>query len=125
MKRTKQGQVTVEAAVLLTFIVAAFVFMGVYLQRGAQGGMKGNADSLGTPFQSTTKWSTVSESQTHSTKLQTNTGQCAKAVSQYGTPGFDDVTGLFEIDKDDGAYTAVTGCTPTKPLGFVAPVTIP
>ena len=50
MFRNRAGQVTAEMAVLFTFVIGAFVFMGFYLQRGAQGGLKGNADALGQQF---------------------------------------------------------------------------
>ena len=51
MKRmNRRGQVTVEAALLWTFVIAAFVFLGFYLQRAAQGGLKSNADGVGTQF---------------------------------------------------------------------------
>ncbi len=60
MKLNRRGQVTAEMAVLFTFVIAAFVFMGIYLQRAAQGGVKGNADGLGQQF------STQGDIQSHS-----------------------------------------------------------
>ena len=51
-RNRRNGQVTAEMAVLFTMVVAGIVFMGTYLQRAAQGGMKSNADSLGSQFSS-------------------------------------------------------------------------
>ncbi len=56
MKRSQRGQVTVEVAVLFVAVIAALVFMAVYLQRGAQGGVKGSADSLGQQFSTNSQW---------------------------------------------------------------------
>lgn len=62
----RRGQVTAELAVLFTFVIAAFVFMGFYLQRGAQGGMKNNADSLGQQFSINTGFASTSRQQSRS-----------------------------------------------------------
>ena len=56
MARKRRGQVTVELAVLFTFVIGALVFMGFYLQRGAQGQVKSNADSLGQQFSLSGAW---------------------------------------------------------------------
>ncbi len=57
MKREhRRGQVTVEVAVLFAAVIAALFFMAMYLQRGAQGGVKGSADSLGTQFGGRNPW---------------------------------------------------------------------
>lgn len=58
-RRNRQGQVTAEMAVLFTFVIAAFVFMGFYLQRAGQGGVKSNADSLGQQFSTETPWNST------------------------------------------------------------------
>ena len=60
----RRGQVTVEAAILFTFVIAALVAMSIYLQRGVQGGAKSNADSLGTQFSATQPWSSTATSNT-------------------------------------------------------------
>lgn len=65
MRWTQRGQVTAEMAVLFSFVVAALVFMGVYIQRGAQGGVKGNVDSIGQQFSTSTAWKSVSKSKQH------------------------------------------------------------
>lgn len=62
---SRRGQVTVEAAILFTFVIAALVALAVYLQRGAQGGVRSNADSLGTQFSATQPWSSSSTSVTN------------------------------------------------------------
>jgi len=111
MKWQKRGQVTAEAAVLFTFIVAAFVAMGVYLQRGSQGGMKGNVDSMGSQFATTASWSTVTNSATHSNSTATVTGQCANSAHDLVQPG-------LPAGSTSGKYTAASGCTPGTPTSF-------
>ena len=51
--RSRKGQVTVEVAILFGVVVAALVAMAAYVQRGMAGGMRSNADSLGTQYQPT------------------------------------------------------------------------
>jgi len=112
MKRNQRGQVTVEVAVLFAFIIAAFVFMGIYLQRGAQGGVKGNADSMGQQFSVASNFSTVSHSKTVSTQTETNTGQCAEYAHQLAR--LNPLTGDPDPDPDN-TYIPVTDCTPSDP----------
>jgi hypothetical protein len=77
-----KGQVTVEVAVLFSAVVAALVLMGIYLQRAAQGGVKSNADSLGTQFSSQTGWSTssISNSWSHDTRNQIESNQLSNST---------------------------------------------
>lgn len=70
-----RGQVTVEVAVLFGFVVAGLVAMALYLQRGTQGGMKSNADSLGTQFSSTSAWTLKTTSNTLEDPAQIQTQQ--------------------------------------------------
>ena len=49
------GQVTVEVAVLFGVVVAALVAMANYVQRGVAGGMRSNADSFGSQYQTNKK----------------------------------------------------------------------
>ena len=67
-RRQRRGMVTVEAVITLMFLVGAFVALGIYFQRGAQGYVKSNADSWGTQFQSDTGWSTTITSSTNEDK---------------------------------------------------------
>lgn len=87
MKRiNRRGQVTVEAALLWTFVIAAFVFLGFYLQRAAQGGLKSNADGLGTQFSATSGFSTHSNSKTHETATATDQTSCNDYLQQMADP---------------------------------------
>ena len=70
-----RGQVTVEMAILFAFVVAALVVMSIYLQRGAQGGMKSNSDSLGSQFSATNPFSSSSDSNTNETSVDVKTHQ--------------------------------------------------
>lgn len=71
MRLNRRGQVTAEMAVLFTFVIAAFVFMGVYLQRATQGGVKGNADGLGQQFSTNSGWNSSVTSNSNSTDTST------------------------------------------------------
>ena len=100
--RRSKGQVTVEVAILFGFVVAALVAMAIYLQRGVQGGMKSNADSMGTQYSATTPWWTNSKSHTDETAASVNTAQTSKACQGLG-----------------GA--ALDACVANDPAGFAAP----
>ena len=80
----RQGQVTVEVAVLFGAVVAGLVAMAVYVQRGAQGGMKSNADSLGTQFSANDTWQTHSRSVSEETRTKTQSGQTSAACQGVG-----------------------------------------
>ncbi len=87
MRTNHRGQVTAELAVMLTFVIAGFVFMGFYLQRGVQGSTKSNADSLGQQFSTQSGWSNYSGSKSLETDAQSNTSSCSEynhAVSDAG-----------------------------------------
>ena len=59
-----KGQVTVEVAVLFAFVIAGLIAMALYLQRGVQGGVRSNADSLGGQLSSIEEWQAYSRSST-------------------------------------------------------------
>ncbi len=59
-RHRKAGQVSAEVAVLLTVVIAGLVYMGIYLQRGSQGSLKGHADSIGQQFSAQSGWSSYS-----------------------------------------------------------------
>ncbi len=98
-----RGQVTIEAAILWTFVIAAFVFLGVYVQRAAQGGLKSNADSLGGQFSGVTGFSTYSKSITNETVKNTNQQSCSQFQQQVQDVGV------------AGAPPVPSNCTPTAP----------
>jgi len=66
---------TVETAILFTFVIAAFVALAIYLQRGAQGGVKSNADSLGIQFSATQGWESKTKSNTKEDQVEIVTKQ--------------------------------------------------
>jgi len=100
MVRNQRGQVTAETAVLFTFVIAGFVFMGVYLQRAAQGGVKSNADSLGQQFSTTSGFASYSEqeSKTSTTGL-TLSANCSDYAANVG----------------GGAPAGIAACSKPKP----------
>lgn len=90
----KRGQVSAETAVLFTFVVAGFVFMGVYLQRAAQGGVKSNADGLGSQYSSQSAYNSASVQVSKSDAVSSSSGSCSESSHGVGT----------------GAAKAVTTC---------------
>ena len=103
MWRNRRGQLTAELAVLFTFVIAAFVFAGFYLQRGVQGSMRSNADSLGQQFSVKTGGWDAFSSQTSVTTKENKTGSVS--CSDYSHK------------VDGGAGVPITNC--------VTPVTVP
>ncbi len=79
---SRRGQMTVETAILLTVIVAAYFFMSPYLQRSTQGYVKDNASSVGRTFSSADPWTlTTKTTQTTvetPTTVTTNQDQTSK-----------------------------------------------
>jgi len=80
MTGNRRGQVTAEMAVLFAFVIAAFVFMGIYMQRGVQGSTKSNADQLGQQFSTEKTFSAYNRSQNNEVKNVTKTAGCSKYV---------------------------------------------
>ena len=65
-------------AIMFAFVVAALVAMSFYLQRGVQGGVKSNADSMGTQFSNNTAWTSTTTSDTTETIDSVQTKQDTK-----------------------------------------------
>src|SRR3989338_6254657 len=105
MKFNRRGQVTAEMAVLFTFVIAGFVFMGIYLQRAAQGGVKSNADSLGQQFSTQSQWASYSKQQSKTnTANLSRTAQCNEYKASVAAAGPGPVV------------AAINACTQTMPL---------
>lgn len=51
MKLTRQGQSTVEMAVLVAVIVSALLVMQIYMKRAAMGKLRDSTDQLGEQFE--------------------------------------------------------------------------
>lgn len=49
-KRRKEGQSTLEYAILIIIIIGALLSIQVYIKRGVQGRLKGAADDIGDQF---------------------------------------------------------------------------
>lgn len=80
----RQGQVTVEVAVLFAFVIAGIVALALYLQRGAQGGMKSSADSLGQQFSSNAKWNSHTKSNSLENKTVSISSQSSGSCQGIG-----------------------------------------
>ena len=113
MPWNRRGQVTAETAVLFTFVITGLVFMGIYLQRAAQGGMKSNTDGVGSQFSTKSNWYTQSTQnsyeRTTGNGTRTTTDSCSKYSHGVGNTAATDVT--------------TTPCAPGKGRGFNGMIT--
>lgn len=105
MQFNRRGQVSAEMAVLFTFVVTGLIFMGVYLQRAAQGGVKSNADGLGQQFSTISASNSISRQHSKSTVANTITGSCSDYSHGVGGAGAAGV----------GCATPTPGGTPGAP----------
>jgi len=89
MRGNAKGQVTAELAVLFAFVIAGFIGMGFYLQRGIQGSTKANADSVGQQFTKASGYSSFAASDSHEAIAgdATNTTSTSCSNSQQNFAG--------------------------------------
>lgn len=62
-RRSLRGQSTLEYVILIGFVVAALIAMGVYMKRGVQGKLRESTDQVGEqydPLHTTTNYTTTS-----------------------------------------------------------------
>lgn len=110
MKRmTRSGQSALEAVMTLSFVGAALIFMGFYAQRGAQGGVKGSADGLGSQFSTQSNWNTFASRRGHEENLVSSDASCS--TYQHGVGEDADFDGL----PDNAPVTAQQDCVPGNP----------
>ena len=112
MTSNRRGQVTAEMAVLFSFAIAGFIFMGFYLQRAAQGSTKSNTDSIGSQFSTTSDWEQASSSQTHERKTSAivdtvKTNSCSKYSHGLGAGVADTVSSDADCVADGDMATVV------------------
>ena len=48
----RKGQSTLEYAIIITMVVAAFMFMRIYMKRAVEGKLRDSADDIGDQFES-------------------------------------------------------------------------
>lgn len=63
-KRRLRGQSTLEYVILLGFVVAALIAMGIYMKRGFQGKLRESTDQVGeqySPLHTTSDYTTTTE----------------------------------------------------------------
>ena len=115
MKNIKEGSFfwslntchsTIEFAVLIIIIIAAFIAMQVYLKRGIQGRLRGNTDSIGEQYdpQKTSSDFTVSRASNITTVLTT---QPAKVEVEVNGVIASDLISMTQTD----AHTAYDNTT--------------
>ena len=79
-----KGMATVEVAVLCGVVVAALVALAFYVQRAMAGGLKGNADSLGTQFSTRDDWEVHARSATRVEGTLTRSGSLTSSCQGVG-----------------------------------------
>ena len=82
--KKRSGQSTVETAVLFTCVIGGLLFMAGYVQRATQGGMKGNADSIGQQFSTSTPFQSVSLQDSITDVNHTGSSQCSDFEQTLG-----------------------------------------
>jgi len=50
LKLTRKGQSTLEYVILLGFVIAALIAMGIYMKRGVQGKLRESTDQIGEQY---------------------------------------------------------------------------
>ncbi|MCK9432776.1 MAG: hypothetical protein PHN16_05920 [Candidatus Omnitrophica bacterium] len=50
LRAGKRGQTTLEVVILIGFVVAALIAMGVYMKRGIQGRLRSSTDQIGEQY---------------------------------------------------------------------------
>ncbi|MFA5351448.1 MAG: hypothetical protein WC357_09015 [Candidatus Omnitrophota bacterium] len=65
-RRSSRGQSTLEYVILLGFVVAALIAMGVYMKRGFQGKLRESTDQIGEQYSAgntTSEYTTTTDMQ--------------------------------------------------------------
>ena len=72
IRRSRRGVATIELAVFFACFILALTFLAKYIQRAAQGGIRSNADSLGSQFSAKSPFtqSTHSDSYDNAVRVQ-------------------------------------------------------
>jgi hypothetical protein len=75
----RKGQVTVESAMVYGMVSFAVIGTGIYVQRAVSGGIRNNADSLGTQFSIDQDWESHSKSLSQETVAESASAQTSKS----------------------------------------------
>lgn len=98
MLLNRKAQSTLEYAVLIAIVVAAFLAMQIYMKRGVQGKLRSAADQIGDQFDAHKTGSTYTTKKTGTTVEEVTQGV---ASSYTGTAG----KGAAEVTKRSGSET--------------------
>ena len=85
-KRSEQGQSTLELAILIAAVLAAFVFMNIYMKRSVEGKLRSNTDQIGGQFDPVSADSNFVEVQNALTN-ETTTGSGRVDTNLYSVTG--------------------------------------
>ena len=81
--RNSRGQSTLEYVILVGFVVAALIAMGVYMKRGFQGRFKESTDQVGqqySPGNTTSNYTTATD--VHQVETVVGTGVTTTAIDR-------------------------------------------
>jgi uncharacterized protein (UPF0333 family) len=98
MLLNRKAQSTLEYAVLIAIIVAAFLTMQIYMKRGVQGKLRSAADQIGDQFDAHKTNSTYTTKRTGTTVEEVTAG----VTSSYAGA---DNKGTAEVTKKTGTET--------------------
>ena len=99
-----RGQSTLEVIILIGFVVAGLIAMGVYVRRGIQGGVRSATDQIGEQYSA---GRTASYYSSNSTMVSTEnvTAADGKAFTNLST-NMQNSTGNETVEKFDGSSPA-------------------
>ncbi len=93
-RRSSRGQSTLEYVILLGFVVAALIAMGIYMKRGFQGKLRESTDQIGEQYSA---GHTVSEYTTVNSMTQTESTSPG-GVSSSSSTSSQSRTGSEQVD---------------------------
>jgi uncharacterized protein (UPF0333 family) len=95
-RRSLRGQSTLEYVILLGFVVAALIAMGVYMKRGFQGKLRESTDQIGEQYSAgnTTSDYTTTSSMTQTESVSAGGVSSSSSTSTQNRTGSETVSAL-------------------------------
>lgn len=106
----RKGQVTVEAAVLLTIVIGGLALMALFMRASVMGGWFNSAQQLGDPYNPKKTTGTVTHSLTSETITHVNT------INDSGSTSSPDDDSAYTLRIDTGkSYEGKQGTLTVEP----------
>ncbi len=96
LKHSSRGQSTLEYVILLGFVVAALIAMGVYMKRGFQGKLRESTDQIGEQYSAgnTTSEYTTTSNMTQTESVSGGGVSSSSSTSKQNRSGSETVSAL-------------------------------